>query len=175
MDGKLDEWENTAYEWLNRLHDPASWMNEMSVDRLADGLNDPRMRDMMALALIDPGLDAPALAGRARDAAILPDGMEAMMRTLHGARLTVRPDRGRLIAARDAMERVRSRRPDCTPAAMDLMLLVFWLAGDRHGLGDMLARPLPDTAIRVVVRFAMEHGMWPAGVDGARTYTVSAI
>lgn len=152
-----------AHEWLARLTDTPSWANELTVRRLGDALRDPGMRDMMALSLMDPTLDAGELAERARNGMSGP-GM-----------LAVRPDRSRLVAARRELTAMGERDPECMPAVAMLCTLIFWLAGDRKGLDEMLSRPIPDDACRIVTRWARDHGLWPAGVIAPREYKVPAI
>lgn len=67
------------------------------------------------------------------------------------------------------------RDPGCMPAVAMLCTLIFWLAGDRMGLDEMLSRPIPDDACRIVTRWARDHGLWPAGVIVPREYKVPAI
>lgn len=72
----MEDYMNLANEWIARLEGGAgTWMNDQTADRLAAGLNDPRGRDMMALALLDPTCDARTLAARAADHPRLPAGM----------------------------------------------------------------------------------------------------
>lgn len=167
----MEDYMNLAHEWVARLEGGAgTWMNDQTADRLAAGLNDPRGRDMMALSLLDPTLDARTLAARAADPARLPDGMGEAMDALRRRPIPVTPRPGRLTAARDTLSTLAGTRPGCAAGAMDLALLVFWLAGDKKGLDAMLARPMPDTVVSVTVRFARDHDMWPAGAAVPRTY-----
>ena len=84
--------------------------------------------------------------------------------------IPVTPRPVRLTAARDTLSTLAGTRPGCAAGAMDLALLVFWLAGDKKGLDAMLARPMPDTVVNVIVRFARDHDMWPAGAAVPRVY-----
>ena len=169
----MEDYENLANEWVARLEGNAgTWMNDQTADRLSAGLTDPRGRDMMALALLDPTLGAHTLAMRAGDDAPLPADPDAAANMLRRRPIPVTPRPGRLAAARDTLATLRATRPGCAAGAMDLALLVFWLAGDKKGLDAMLARPMPDTVVTVTVRFARDHDMWPAGVAVPRTYLV---
>lgn len=169
----MEDYMNLAHEWVARLEGGAgTWMNDQTADRLAAGLNDPRGRDMMALSLLDPTLDAHTLAMRARDDAPLPADPDAAANMLRARPVPATPVPARLTAARDTLATLRATRPGCAAGAMDLALLVFWLAGDKKGLDAMLARPMPDTVVSVTVRFARDHDMWPAGAAVPRTYRV---
>lgn len=169
----MEDYENLANEWVARLEGNAgTWMNDQTADRLSAGLTDPRGRDMMALALLDPTLDAHTLAMRAGDDAPLPADPDAAANMLRRRPIPVTPRPGRLTAARDTLSTLAGTRPGCAAGAMDLALLVFWLAGDKKGLDAMLARPMPDTVVNVTVRFARDHDMWPAGAAVPRVYRV---
>ena len=169
----MEDYMNLANEWIARLEGGAgTWMNDQTADRLAAGLNDPRGRDRMALALLDPTCDARTLAARAADHPRLPAGMGEAMDVLRRRPIPVTPRPGRLTAARDTLSTLAGTRPGCAAGAMDLALLVFWLAGDKKGLDAMLARPMPGTVVNVTVRFARDHDMWPAGAAVPRTYRV---
>lgn len=169
----MEDYENLANEWVARLEGNAgTWMNDQTADRLSAGLTDPRGRDMMALALLDPTLDAHTLAMRAGDDAPLPADPDAAANMLRRRPIPVTPRPGRLTAARDTLSTLVGTRPGCAAGAMDLALLVFWLAGDKKGLDAMLARPMPGTVVNVTVRFARDHDMWPAGAAVPRTYRV---
>ena len=170
----MEDYENLANEWVARLEGNAgTWMNDQTADRLSAGLMDPRGRDMMALALLDPTLDAHTLAMRAEDDAPLPaDPDAAANMPALCASCPPRPWTARLTAARATLAALKATRPACAADATNLAILVFWLAGDKKGLDAMLARPMPDTVISVTVRFARDHDMWPAGVAVPRTYRV---
>ena len=110
----MEDYMNLANEWIARLEGGAgTWMNDQTADRLAAGLNDPRGRDMMALALLDPTCDARTLAARAADHPRLPAGMGEAMDVLRRRPIPVTPRPGRLTAARDTLstlaDRLRSR------------------------------------------------------------------
>lgn len=171
-----DDEEKTANEWLARLSEAAAgtWANELTVARLSRGLRNPRTRDMMALALMDPTLDAPRLAAAARDTARLAPGA-AGDDMLRRRAFAVRPDLARLRAAHRELSNLARVAPDCAAAAADLCTLVFWLAGDRNGLDQMLDRPAPESVYRVVARFGRDHDVWPGQAADVRRYSVPAI